>query len=56
MKYMLTFVASSWCFHLLVYDARNHETEKYIGIHIQLFHVTFWLMSANLHVVVVAKY
>ena len=27
MKYILTFAASSWCFHLLVYDARNHETE-----------------------------
>jgi len=26
-KYILTFVASSWSFHLLVYDARNHETE-----------------------------
>ena len=21
-------LASSWCFHLLTYDARNHETEK----------------------------
>ena len=28
MKYIPTFVASCWCFHLLVYDPRNHETEK----------------------------
>jgi len=27
-KYILAFVASSWCFHLLVHDAWNHETEK----------------------------
>jgi hypothetical protein len=24
---ILKIVASSWCFHLLIYDARNHETE-----------------------------
>jgi len=30
---VLKIVASSWCFHLLIYDARNHETETETDTH-----------------------
>ena len=30
---ILKIVASSWCFHLLIHDVRNHETEMhYLGL------------------------
>ena len=37
---MLKIVASNWCFHLLIYDARNHENEKNIYFYVVLLNPT----------------